>query len=49
MRKNRKSMLVRLEEHRSRRMIYKAINEAPSQTVRDELLVVAQRQLGQLR
>lgn len=49
MRKNRKSLVERYEERRSRRLINKAIAEAPSQSMRTELLVVAQRQLGSLR
>lgn len=49
MRNNRKSMTERYEDRRSRRLINKAIAEAPSQTMRNELLVVAQRQLGSLR
>ena len=49
MKKNRKSIAERYEERRSRRLINKAIAEAPSQSMRNELLVVAQRQLGSLR
>ncbi|HEY5880270.1 MAG TPA: hypothetical protein VIU11_15285 [Nakamurella sp.] len=49
MRMTRKSVTERFEERRSRRLINKAIAEAPSQTMRNELLVVAQRQLGSLR
>ena len=49
MRKNRKSITERYEDRRSRRLINRAIAEAPSQTMRNELLVVAQRQLGSLR
>ncbi len=49
MRKNRKSVAERFEERRSRRLINKAIAQAPSQTMRNELLVVAQRQIGSLR
>ena len=49
MKKNRKSMAERYEERRSRRLINKAIAEAPSPSMRNELLVVAQRQLGSLR
>lgn len=49
MRTSRKSMAQRYEDRRSRRLINKAIAEAPSQSMRDELLVAAQRQLGSLR
>ncbi len=49
MRKSHKSMTERFAERRSRRLINKAIAEAPSQTMRNELLVVAQRQMGSLR
>jgi len=49
MRNDHKSMAERLEERKSRRLINKAIAEARSQTMRNELLVVAQRQLGSLR
>jgi hypothetical protein len=45
MRKHRKSMSQRFEEARSRRLINKAIGEAGSQTMRNELIVVAQRDL----
>ena len=46
MRTNRKSMAQRYEERRSRRLINKAIAEAPSDSMRTELLVAAQRQLA---
>ena len=49
MRKSHQSMTERFAERRSRRLINKAIAEAPSQTMRNELLVVAQRQMGSLR
>jgi hypothetical protein len=42
-------MVERFEERRSRRMINKAIAEARSQTMRNELTVIAQRQMGSLR
>ncbi|WP_420123952.1 hypothetical protein [Nakamurella sp.] len=49
MMKSHRSVSQRLADRRSRRLINKAIAEAPSQTMRNELLVVAQRQLGSLR
>lgn len=49
MMKNHRSVSQRLADRRSRRLINKAIDQAPSQTMRNELLVVAQRQLGSLR
>lgn len=49
MSKSRISMSERLAERKNRRLINKAIAEASSQTMRNELLVVAQRQLGSLR
>lgn len=42
-------MAQRYTDRRSRREINKAIAEARSQTMRNELLVIAQRQLGSLR
>ena len=44
MRKNRKSIAERYEERRSRRLINKAIAKAPSQSIRNELVIAAQRQ-----
>ena len=49
MKKHRMSMSERIAERRSRRAINRAIAEAGSPTMRNELLVVAQRQLGSLR
>lgn len=49
MKKSRMSMGERIAERRSRREINRAIANAGSQTMRNELLVVAQRQLGSLR
>ena len=49
MTKSRRSMTERFAERKTRRLINKAIAEAPSQTMRNELLVVAQRQWGSLR
>ena len=49
MKKTRKSLIERYSERRLRRLINRAIDEAPSQSMRNELLAAAQRQLGSLR
>ena len=49
MTKSHRSMTERIADRRSRRLINKAIAEAPSQTMRNDQQLVAQRQLGSLR
>lgn len=49
MMKSRKLMAQRYTDRRSRHEINKAFAQARSQTMRNELLIIAQRQLGSLR